>query len=182
MKGGKTNMNNFFWMIIASIPSLILGYGVYSGSIFDIDQVYTTTGLWAFRLMVIVLCLTPLRVLFGLKVSQLSQPLGLMVFYYIAIHVGAYLLVEGFGDLLYLYLGAGLGALIIYTLMAITSNRWSQRKLKKRWKTLHRLTHIATWLVIAHIALQEKIDIWPYAITFGIYIILYLTMKLKRIL
>ena len=167
-------------MTFAALPSFWLGYGIYNGTIFDIDVVHATTGEWAVRIMVLILCLTPLKVIFKLNVNKLYQPLGLSLFYYLILHAGGYFLVDGFGDLFYWYLGAGLGAFFIYALMALTSNRFSQKKLKKNWKRLHRFTHVATILVATHILLQyEKLDIWHYVITFGIYIALFSTMKLK---
>ena len=172
--------NILFWFTLAALPSFWLGYGIYTGAIFDIDQIHKFTGEWAFRLMILVLCLTPMKVLFKLNVNQLYKPLGLSLFYYLVLHAGGYFLVDGFGDLLHWYLIAGIGAFLIYGLMALTSNKFSQKKLKKNWKRLHRLTHLATWLVVLHVLLQyEKLDIGHYVLVFSIYIALYSTMKLK---
>ncbi|MEM8611335.1 MAG: ferric reductase-like transmembrane domain-containing protein [Cyanobacteria bacterium P01_H01_bin.105] len=45
----------------------------------------------------------------------------------------------------------GLSTLIIFTLLAITSNDWSIKRLKKNWKRLHTLTYAAMFLLTWHI-------------------------------
>ena len=45
----------------------------------------------------------------------------------------------------------GLATLLIFTLLAITSNNWSIRKLKRNWKKLHSLTYLAMFLLTWHI-------------------------------
>lgn len=45
----------------------------------------------------------------------------------------------------------GVSTFIIFTLLSITSNNWSVKKLKKNWKQLHKLTYVAMVLLIWHI-------------------------------
>lgn len=45
----------------------------------------------------------------------------------------------------------GITTLTIFTILAITSNDWSVKKLKKNWKQLHKLTYIAMFLLTWHI-------------------------------
>ncbi|QFS44059.1 ferric reductase-like transmembrane domain-containing protein [Nostoc sphaeroides] len=45
----------------------------------------------------------------------------------------------------------GVSTFIIFTLLSITSNNWSVRKLKKNWKQLHKLTYPAMVILIWHI-------------------------------
>ncbi|MEH2334346.1 ferric reductase-like transmembrane domain-containing protein [Nostoc sp.] len=45
----------------------------------------------------------------------------------------------------------GISTFIIFTLLSITSNNWSVKKLKKNWKQLHKLTYVAMVLLILHI-------------------------------
>lgn len=45
----------------------------------------------------------------------------------------------------------GVATFLIFTLLAITSNNWSIRKLKRNWKKLHSLTYLAIFLLIWHI-------------------------------
>jgi sulfoxide reductase heme-binding subunit YedZ len=50
--------------------------------------------------------------------------------------------------LYFYYFGAA--ALVILTLMALTSTQWAQRLLKKWWKRLHRLVYVAALLGFTH--------------------------------
>lgn len=45
----------------------------------------------------------------------------------------------------------GLSTLIIFTLLTITSNDWSIKRLKKNWKRLHALTYAAMFLLTWHV-------------------------------
>ncbi|MEH2061909.1 MAG: ferric reductase-like transmembrane domain-containing protein [Nostoc sp.] len=45
----------------------------------------------------------------------------------------------------------GVSTFIIFTLLSITSNNWSIKKLKKNWKQLHKLTYVAMVVLIWHI-------------------------------
>lgn len=45
----------------------------------------------------------------------------------------------------------GASTLIIFTLLAITSNDWSIKRLKKNWKRLHTLTYMAMFLLTWHV-------------------------------
>ena len=45
----------------------------------------------------------------------------------------------------------GVATLLIFTLLAITSNDWSVKKLRRNWKKLHSLTYLAMFILIWHI-------------------------------
>ena len=45
----------------------------------------------------------------------------------------------------------GIATLLIFTLLAVTSNNWSMRKLKCNWKKLHSLTYLAMFLLAWHV-------------------------------
>ncbi|MEM8805269.1 MAG: hypothetical protein AAGF01_04490 [Cyanobacteria bacterium P01_G01_bin.38] len=51
----------------------------------------------------------------------------------------------------YLHYWHGSCLLVIFTLLALTSNDWSVRALGKNWQRLHRLTYVALPLLIVHI-------------------------------
>jgi methionine sulfoxide reductase heme-binding subunit len=50
----------------------------------------------------------------------------------------------------------GTASLIIFALLAFTSNDWSVKKLKKNWRRLHQLTYTAIFFLFWHI--QEKMS------------------------
>ncbi|MDH6055501.1 ferric reductase-like transmembrane domain-containing protein [Umezakia ovalisporum] len=45
----------------------------------------------------------------------------------------------------------GSATFIIFTLLAVTSNDWCVRKMKKNWRSLHQLTYLAMFLLFWHI-------------------------------
>ena len=51
----------------------------------------------------------------------------------------------------YSYYYSGITAFVIFTLLAITSNKFSVKKLKKNWKALHSLTYVAMVMLLVHI-------------------------------
>jgi sulfoxide reductase heme-binding subunit YedZ len=61
----------------------------------------------------------------------------------------------------------GVATFIIFTLLAITSNDWSVKRLKKNWKKLQRLTYLAMFLVTWHIW-DKMADHWTYLTPVGI--------------
>lgn len=55
----------------------------------------------------------------------------------------------------------GITTFTIFTLLAITSNNWSVKKLKKNWKQLHKLTYLAMFLLLWHVW-DKMSDHWTY--------------------
>lgn len=55
----------------------------------------------------------------------------------------------------------GISSFIVLTLLAITSNDWSVKRLKKNWKKLQSLTYLAMFLVTGHIW-ERMTDRWTY--------------------
>lgn len=61
----------------------------------------------------------------------------------------------------------GTSTLTIFTLLAITSNDWSVKRLKKNWKKLQQLTYLAMFLLTWHIwAIMESH--WSYLTPVGL--------------
>jgi len=50
----------------------------------------------------------------------------------------------------------GIAILFIFTLLAVTSNNWSVKKMKKNWRYLHKLTYVALFLLLWHV--DEKMS------------------------
>jgi sulfoxide reductase heme-binding subunit YedZ len=61
----------------------------------------------------------------------------------------------------------GVSSFIIFTLLAITSNDWSVKRLKKNWKNLQGLTYLAMFLVTWHIC-DKMTGHWTYLTPVGI--------------
>lgn len=105
------------------------------------------SGKWAIRFLLLCLAMTPLQTYFGWRsVVSLRKPAGLWAFGFAGLHLLLYLKEAGWDWLTWplpLYLALGLLGLLILTALALTSNRWAMRRLKKQWKRLHRLVYLA---------------------------------------
>jgi len=118
------------------------------------------TGFPALRILIISLAITPVRRLsksLGWLV-RFRRMLGLYAFFYACIHLLVYLklyanldwptLVDDLSKRRYII--AGFSAWLILLPLALTSTKWSIRKLGKRWQALHRLVYVAAVLGIIH--------------------------------
>lgn len=98
--------------------------------------------------------------------------LGLNAFYYALIHLLVYLYFEIDFDMELLvyelkryFIVVAWLAFIILSLLAATSPSWVQKKLKKKWKKIHRLVDTLVLLLPLHIYLQSSIPdsyFWAY--------------------
>ncbi|MEO0373413.1 MAG: ferric reductase-like transmembrane domain-containing protein [Cyanobacteria bacterium P01_A01_bin.17] len=68
----------------------------------------------------------------------------------------------------------GIATMVIFTLLAATSNDWSVKALKKNWKQLHRLTYIAMFLLTWHVW-DKMSGHWTYITPISMAAILAIT-------
>jgi sulfoxide reductase heme-binding subunit YedZ len=117
------------------------------------------TGTLGLIFLVASLACTPVRIILGWPGAiQIRRALGLYGFLYAALHLWAYLVLENslYFDLIWRDLGErramliGLIAFLLLIPLAITSTRDWQRRLGKRWRSLHRLVYVATPLSVWH--------------------------------
>jgi len=124
-------------------------------------------GKTATILYLIVTATAALRVIFprsaltGALLFRRPQ-LGISVFAYALLHLLIYAVYIGnwdtfLGEWNKLFILSGFLALFLLGLLAATSNNLSLKRLGfKRWKKLHRLTHLIMFLLIYHQGAQEK--------------------------
>lgn len=55
----------------------------------------------------------------------------------------------------------GITSLLVFSLLAFTSNNWSIRQLKHKWNILHQLTYVAMFLLLWHILMMKQ-DSWTW--------------------
>jgi sulfoxide reductase heme-binding subunit YedZ len=129
-----------------------------------------STGFSAFLLMALSLSLAPIRHTLRLNTNWLQRPVGLALFSYGMLHGFWYVLPNGLGDIDKPFIYLGLSALGLWSLLALTSNRRSQKILKRNWKRVHRLTYLATVLVLVHVAMNNKADHYLYIAGFAFWL------------
>lgn len=127
----------------------------------------------ALQLLIIGLCITPLRDYFGLNLIKFRRAFGLLAFTYVTLHLTVWVLLDMsllwgqmWADIWkrpYITIGmAGFAALLP---LAITSNSFSVRKLgAATWRKLHMLTYVAVLLGgIHYLWLVKGIQLEPIA-------------------
>jgi len=129
-----------------------------------------STGSSAFLLMALSLSLAPIRHTLRLNTNWLQRPVGLALFSYGMLHGCWYVLPNGLEDIDKPFIYLGLSALGLWSLLALTSNRRSQKILKRNWKRVHRLTYLATVLVLVHVAMNNKADHYLYIAGFAFWL------------
>jgi sulfoxide reductase heme-binding subunit YedZ len=118
------------------------------------------TGFAALRILIISLAITPVRRLSN-RLSWLvrfRRMLGLYAFFYACLHLLIYLKLYANFDWPTLmndlsrrrYIIAGFSAWLLLFPLALTSTKWSIRKLGRQWQVLHRLVYVAAVLGIVH--------------------------------
>lgn len=121
-------------------------------------------GIWALRFLCIGLLVTPLRDLFNINLIAYRRALGLLAFYYLLAHFTVYLVLDRSlvlssiaSDILKRpYIMFGMAGLVMLIPLALTSNRWSIRKLGSRWNTLHKLVYLVLIVGVLHFVLARK--------------------------
>jgi methionine sulfoxide reductase heme-binding subunit len=130
-------------------------------------------GLGTLILLLITLSMTPIQRLTGWAGwIAVRRQLGLWCFAYVVLHLSAYLVFilgldwSQLGVELskrpYIIIGS-LGFLCLL-MLAVTSNRYSQRRLGVRWKKLHRLAYVVLGLGLLHMLWIVRADLKEWAI------------------
>ena len=133
-----------------------------------IDTLTDQTGTLAIRMLLISLALTPLRyVLKNTWPLRFRRMVGLFAFFYAALHVSIYLLLDQQFNLSDIvadlaerpYILAGTVAFLLLLPLAATSTSKMVKRLGKRWLMLHRVVYIAASAAVIHYVWLAKGDL-----------------------
>jgi sulfoxide reductase heme-binding subunit YedZ len=177
--------------IAAVTPFVVLVYDYFTNNLtFNPIQAATQrTGKIALYLLVLSLAITPIMSLTKYRVlAPIRRPLGVYAFLYALLHVTIFmgidfglnwnLILETMFEKRYTFIG-----LITFTLMiplAITSTKGWQKRMGKKWVTLHKLVYIVGPLAILHYSWAVKADLrMPLAI--GAIILMLLVLRFPYI-
>lgn len=114
--------------------------------------------------LLLTLLVTPLQVMSGQPaLVRLRRMLGLTTFFYAALHMMAWAgwdhafgLMSMWHDTLDRpFVAFGMLAFVILTILALTSNHWSMKWLKTKWKSLHQLIYLGTLAIVLHYWLHK---------------------------
>lgn len=122
-------------------------------------------GLWALRLLIATLFISPLRWI-GLNLLRFRRQLGLVAFAFVVLHFASWLTIDmglRWGQILpdlykRWYILIGMTAFVLLIPLAVTSNNRSIRKLgAQSWNQLHKLAYPATILAVLHFTMVGKV-------------------------
>lgn len=113
----------------------------------------------ALQLLIVGLCVTPLRRYAGINLIKFRRALGVLAFTYVALHLAVWVVLDM--SLLWgqmwadiwkrPYITVGMASFVVLLPLVVTSNNLSLRKLgAATWRKLHKLTYLAVVLGGVH--------------------------------
>jgi sulfoxide reductase heme-binding subunit YedZ len=133
-----------------------------------IEAITHGTGDWTLTLLLITLSVTPLRKLTRQYwLIGLRRMLGLFAFFYGFLHLMTYVWLDKFFDVHEMlhdiakrpFITAGMTGFTLLIPLALTSSKWSIRKLGgRRWQILHRLVYASASAGVIHYFWLVKAD------------------------
>lgn len=188
-------------ILLALIPAFVLVWRLLTDNLGanPVEFLTHSTGDWTVYFLLLTLTISPLQSRFKLNWNKLYLPahlmrriLGLAAFTYALLHLATYFVFDmslsiddAITDIIDRpFILIGMLAFVMLLALAVTSNAWSQRLMKKHWRTLHKAIYTLTFLGILHYALLVKADfLWPiiYMLGFAILILMRMPIKKQRI-
>jgi sulfoxide reductase heme-binding subunit YedZ len=134
-----------------------------------IEAITHGTGDWTLILLLVTLSITPLRKLTRQYwLIDFRRMIGLFAFFYGCLHLTTYVWLDKFFDVHEMladiakrrFITAGMTAFTLMIPLALTSTKWSIRKLGgKRWQVLHRLIYFSAAAGVVHYLWLVKADL-----------------------
>ena len=155
--------------LLSTIPFALLIYSALTDNlgVNPVETLTHETGEWALRFLLFTLCITPLRRLTHANwLIKLRRMLGLFAFFYAVLHFITYLWLDQFFDWQEIlidipkrpFITIGFLSFVLLLPLALTSTNAMQRRLKKKWLTLHKLVYVIPMLVVVHFIWSLKAD------------------------
>ncbi|MBU1190263.1 MAG: sulfoxide reductase heme-binding subunit YedZ [Gammaproteobacteria bacterium] len=153
-----------------------------------IEELTRETGEWTLRLLLITLCMTPLRGMFGwtwpLRVRRM---LGLFAFFYVCVHLTTYIWLDQFFDWNEIlrdiykrrFITVGMLAFVLLLPLALTSTNAMMKRLGKNWKRLHQLVYVIPALGVLHFWWVVKADVRA-PLVYAVILVLLLAVRTER--
>lgn len=145
-----------------------------------LEEAIHQTGSWAIRLLLVSLCISPLRrILNWPRLMLVRRMVGLSALAYALAHLVLFVIDQHF-DLwkvtseivLRFYLTIGFVALLGLAALGITSTDAMVRRLGRRWGRLHRSVYVLAVLGLVHFFIQSKIDVTEPVLLTGFFLFL----------
>ena len=175
--------------VLCLLPFVRLIFCFYTNDLTanPVEFITHSTGTWALAILLISLAITPLRKMKKLNwLISLRRMIGLYSFFYASLHFLTYLVFDlnfNFSSVAKditkrPFITIGFAAFLLLLPLAITSNKFSIRKLTgKRWNQLHRLVYPAAILGVVHFYWLVKSDV-RQPVIYGVILILLFGVRL----
>ncbi|MEL7092673.1 MAG: protein-methionine-sulfoxide reductase heme-binding subunit MsrQ [Pseudomonadota bacterium] len=151
--------------VLALLPVPILLYMGITGGLGrePVERLEHELGEIAIQLVIVGLCISPLRRYAGINLIKFRRTFGVLAFTYVCLHllVWAVLDVQSlervWADIVKRpYITIGMAAFVLMLPLAVTSNNWSVRTLGAAWRRLHLLTYPIAVLAAVHFLWVRK--------------------------
>jgi methionine sulfoxide reductase heme-binding subunit len=156
-----------------------------------LEDIRDTTGIWTLRLLIVTLCITPIRRLTGWHaLIQLRRMLGLFAFFYGVLHYVSYVWLDQFFNVSAMledlmkrpFIMAGYASFVLLVPLAVTSTKkWIVRLGGRRWQLLHRLIYLSAAAGIVHYFWRVRLDV-EAPILYGVVLTVLLALRARFIL
>lgn len=157
--------------ILMSMPLIWTSYLFFTHGLGanPVEAATHRTGLWALRLLLLALTITPLRIIFSWRRPIVfRRMIGLFSFVYALTHFFIYLFFDQELDFSETaadiakrpYITLGFVALVLMLPLVLTSNTFMLKKIgPKRWRQLHKVIYPVVILVVIHFVWVVKADL-----------------------
>lgn len=155
-----------------------------------IEWLQQSSGNWTFNLLLLTLCISPLRAITGQHwLIRLRRMLGLLTFFYASLHFACFVgLDNGFDSVAISqaiikrpFVVVGFAAFAIMALLAATSSHAAVRWLGgRKWQELHRSIYLIAILASGHVLWQSKAAELPVALTYAILVAILLYWRIRE--
>ncbi|MEM9435385.1 MAG: protein-methionine-sulfoxide reductase heme-binding subunit MsrQ [Pseudomonadota bacterium] len=154
--------------LLSLLPVFWLAWATVQGQL-GVDPVKAIEhqlGLWSLQVFIASLAVTPMRRYLGCNIIKFRRPLGLICFFYVALHLAVWIFLdlqllwgEIWADIIKRpYITIGMVAFVLMIPLAITSNDKSIKKIgAASWQALHRLAYVAVLLGAIHFVMVQKV-------------------------
>ena len=164
--------------LLLLLPTIWLGLMAYQNQLGadPAKRLVDETGLWAFRILLLSLLMTPLKNWTGRSVwIRYRRMIGLFTLFYVVMHLLIYVFLLFGADWTLLgkeitkrpYIIVGLLAFALLLPLGVTSTRNWQKRLGRNWLRLHKTIYVISLLALWHFSWVKKLgiaSIWPYAL------------------